>query len=163
MRRTSEFNPYKCQFHQHFSSCFFVKKWFCTAVYAWWGFVFFGERKLTQKLNCKCWWNWFQVWGWRKKTWKLWHNGEEAAASAATLKPNWQVIEKNKFYDCSEIPSYEKIKLYYQVRKIFLQGIMLINSTLKDSIARILIYWLLLFSVTWKLSYCMTRVIKERL
>ena len=52
----------RCQFHQHFTSSFFVRKaleqLFCTYIV---GLNFFGARKLAQKLLVKCWWNWLKV------------------------------------------------------------------------------------------------------
>ena len=49
----------RCQFHQHFTSIFFVQKsfehLFCTYIL---GLYSFGARKLAQKLLVKCWWNW---------------------------------------------------------------------------------------------------------
>ena len=48
-----------CQFHQHFTSSFFVgkcfEKLFCTYIV---GLYFFVARKLAQTLLIKCWWNW---------------------------------------------------------------------------------------------------------
>ena len=47
---------FRCQFHQHFTSSFFVRKsfeqLFCTYGL---GLYFFGARILAQKLFVKCW------------------------------------------------------------------------------------------------------------
>ena len=52
----------RCQFHQHFTSSFFVRKsfkqLFCTYGLS---LYLFGKRKLTKKLLVKCWSNWLQV------------------------------------------------------------------------------------------------------
>ncbi len=51
----------RCQFHQYFSSSFFVWKFFAQLLCAYkLGLQFFGERILVQKLLIKCWWNWHQ-------------------------------------------------------------------------------------------------------
>ena len=51
----------RCQFLQHFTSSFFVRKsfgqLFCTYGL---GLYIFGTRILAQKLLVKCWWNWPQ-------------------------------------------------------------------------------------------------------
>ena len=52
-----------CQFHQHFTSSFFIQKLFeqlfCTYIL---GLYFLGTRKLALKLLVKCWWNWPLEW-----------------------------------------------------------------------------------------------------
>ena len=57
MRRSNS----RCQFHQHFTSSFFIRKsfeqLFCTYSL---GLYFFGARILAQKLLVKCWCNWPQ-------------------------------------------------------------------------------------------------------
>ena len=54
--------PIRYQFHQHFTSSFFIRKsfkqLFCTYGL---GLYFFGKRKLVQMLLVKSWWNWLQV------------------------------------------------------------------------------------------------------
>ena len=47
----------RCQFHQHFTSSFFVHKYFAQLLHMClhFGFVIFGKRILVQKLLIKSW------------------------------------------------------------------------------------------------------------
>ena len=50
-----------CQFRQHFTCSFFVQKCFKSiSVLSSWVCIYFGERKLAQKLVVKCCWNWLK-------------------------------------------------------------------------------------------------------
>ncbi len=54
---------HRCQFHQHFTSSFFVQK-FCLQLFSTCilGLYFPDARILVQKLIIKCWWNWTPGW-----------------------------------------------------------------------------------------------------
>ncbi len=55
-------SPIRCQFHQHFTRTFFGRK-VKFAAFLFLKFkklIFFGARKLAEKLFFKWWWNWLQ-------------------------------------------------------------------------------------------------------
>ena len=58
----STFWFWRCLFHQHFTSSFFVQKCLGQLLCDYnLSLELFGKSKLVQKLHVKCWWNWLKV------------------------------------------------------------------------------------------------------